>query len=340
MKGKRYNHERIAFKDPITGVKVLQLTSFPTMSMSVASDQNMFSHDSKKLIFLSQRSPQRDAPWDLFIVDSDGSNLTQLTEVDDLGAPALAGDGKTAYFMRGSSLWRVDTHNFEEKEVASLEGAKGIWSSHLSPDGRYFFISMQRAGERLLVRFDIRKGLAEPIAEDWIATANDPKGRGLLCIDSLGKEKTYGLVNYDGELEGVFTKSYDFAHYTLLGPTLRIQGCALPPDRAILTLGLGEEVPTTLVKGHNFWHSSSSLDGKWIVCDTNWPNEGLKLISVEERSVSTLLYPHNSGGHPQWTHAHPFFSPDGRKVLYNSDATGICQIYLAQVPQRLISMHG
>jgi len=343
LKGQRYNHERIARQDSATGVRVLQLTSFPTMSMTIGYTQNIFSEDSSKLIFLSQRTPQRDSPWDLFMVGSDGSGLVQLTGVDDLRSPQLSPDGKTAYYVRGPSLWAVDTQSFQEREVATLEGGSAVYGSHLSPDGRYFFIPMSRASkstdwqqmlkENLLVRFDIRKGVAEPITDNWVATASDPEGKGLMCINFTGKQKVYGFVHYDGVLEGVFTSTHDFAHSTLLGPAVRVQGCALYPERAILMLGLGEEVPKPLVKGPYFWHSSSSRDGKWIVSDTNWPNEGLKLVSVERGSFKTLLYPGNSAGHPQWTHPHPSLSPDGRKVLYNSDATGICQVYVAAIPE-------
>ena len=42
-----------------------------------------------------------------------------------------------------------------------------------------------------------------------------------------------------------------------------------------------------------------------------------------------LCWPGESGGSAGWGHPHPSFSPDGTRVLYNSDATGAGQIYLA-----------
>ena len=43
--------------------------------------------------------------------------------------------------------------------------------------------------------------------------------------------------------------------------------------------------------------------------------------------TSYLLHPRSSFGHSQHTHPHPFQSPDGNVVLFNSDESGLPQIY-------------
>ncbi|HNZ39512.1 MAG TPA: oligogalacturonate lyase family protein, partial [Candidatus Latescibacteria bacterium] len=40
-------------------------------------------------------------------------------------------------------------------------------------------------------------------------------------------------------------------------------------------------------------------------------------------------------GHPQWTHPHPMFTPDGRRIVFNSDRTGIGQVYTVEIPESL-----
>ncbi|MDP6125189.1 MAG: hypothetical protein QGH20_05475 [Candidatus Latescibacteria bacterium] len=89
------------------------------------------------------------------------------------------------------------------------------------------------------------------------------------------------------------------------------------------------------MEGPYFWHSSASIDGEWIIADTNWPNEGLVLVCVKTRRFKTLLDPQTSAGHPQWTHPHPFLSPDRRFVAFGSDWTGVAQVYTAGVPAEL-----
>jgi hypothetical protein len=124
LKGKTYNHERIRRVDAETGIDILQLTSFPTMSHTIGYALSNFSREPSRLIFLSKRYPKRDAPLDLFIVGVDGSGLTQLTECDGLRSPNLSPDESETYFVRDSSLWRVSTGDFREEEIATFEGGK------------------------------------------------------------------------------------------------------------------------------------------------------------------------------------------------------------------------
>lgn len=98
---------------------------------------------------------------------------------------------------------------------------------------------------------------------------------------------------------------------------------------------MGEERPSRIASGPYFWHSGSSLDGEWIVADTNWPDVGLQLVHVPTGRFGPLCFPRSSEGHPQWSHPHPQFSRDAACVLFNSDATGVPQVYLARVPAEL-----
>jgi len=38
---------------------------------------------------------------------------------------------------------------------------------------------------------------------------------------------------------------------------------------------------------------------------------------------------------PSPTHAHPFFDPTAAAVIYQSDRTGICQVYSCRIPESL-----
>ena len=152
-----------------------------------------------------------------------------------------------------------------------------------------------------------------------------------MCGRASGSRHDFWLMDYDGANEKFFTRNA-FAHSSWLGKTGKLQGCARFPSRAVLVATCGQEHPQLLVQGPYFWHSASTLDGEWIISDTNWPDEGLQLINVSTRRFRTLCYPLSSEGHPQWTHPHPSFSPDGELVLFNSDRTGVAQIYLATIP--------
>jgi hypothetical protein len=337
-KGQTYSHERVRLEDPETSVGGWQLTSFPSHSMHLGYLQNSFTPDARTLLFVCQRSAARDAPWDLFRVDTDGLNLTQLTDADDARAAVLGPGGEAAYLCRGGSLWRVTLADAREEEVArcdDVEEAMGL-SGYLAHDGAYYFARAQlKGGAPGVARFALDGSESRIIRRGADAGFHgvDSTGLGIAAVVVRDGREVFVRYDYDGAGERTLGPNV-FAHSSWLSGTGMIQGCALPPQRAVLLMPEGEE-PKPLVEGHYFWHSGSSYDGRWIVADTNWPNEGLWLISVEARRAARLCRTPNTAGHPQWGHPHPTFSPDGRLVAFNSDPHGVGQVFVAEVPGAL-----
>ncbi len=341
-------NERIETTDVATGVRVVQLTSYPVPSTCFFYCNQNFTPDGRTLILLSQREARRNAPWDLWRVDADGANLTQMTELDDAGGYVLSRDGRHVYYQRGGSLWRVGMDDLREEEMLHHGSAATGGHGFLSADGAYYYTAAQTPGNSgrldparpagiLRVRTDGSESvLIEP--PDGLALtlhSSSPGGPWLLGISVADGAKTYHLLDLDANPLGVFTRSHDFAHCTFLGREPVLQGCALPPGRQVERLGVGDETPGVIARGPYFWHSGASLDGQWIVADTNWPDEGLQLIHVPTGRFRRLCLPRSSEGHAQMTHPHPQLSPDGRAVLFNSDRTGVPQVYLARVPDDL-----
>jgi hypothetical protein len=335
-KGKTYPSERVHFRDARTGTPILQITNFPTISWALSYAVRTFTPDSRRFLFLSQRAASRDAPFDVFRVDTDGSNLVQLTESEGLSGYAMSLDGSTMLFMRGGSLWTLDLETFSETEIGHYAdgcAAGGV----LSPDGQYYYSSIPREGERTtFVRF-ATDGSTEPIATDWPVSgacvhSADPGGSGVLCYHThKTKIRSHSLIGRDLENLGEFEGSHRFAHISWLGSTGKVQGCALPPDRALLMCALDDLEPTVITQGPYFWHSCGLPGADWIIADTNWPDRGLQLVHVPTGRYAPLCYPESTESYPQWTHPHPQFSPDGRHVLYNSDRRGISQVYMAVI---------
>jgi hypothetical protein len=348
-KGQTYSMERIQREDPRTGsarkasaraIAFLQLTSFPVASWPFpyfyTNLTNGFTADSRTIVFCSLRSCRRDSPFDLFRVDVDGDNLVQLTERDIVGAVVFSGSQRLVYFFDAGTLWSVHLDTFAEEEVAHADVGLQRWSwGYLSPDDRWYFVkAVNSKGEYVLLRLatDGTDAQIIHVGDDWNLHSIDPRGQGLFILVPESEGRGLLLVGFSGGVAARYGRSERFAHSSPLGKSGVFQACAMPPGRAVLTLGVKEGEPKTLVEGPYFWHSSGSLDGEWIIADTNWPNEGLQLVCVETRRFRTLLHPENSAGHPQTTHAHPQFSPDGRFVLFNSDRTGIAQMYVAEIP--------
>ncbi len=98
---------------------------------------------------------------------------------------------------------------------------------------------------------------------------------------------------------------------------------------------------------------TSGIDGSLIVCDTTCPDVGLRLIDPATGAHRPLCYPRSSNGGSQWaftvpadddaadestygpqeSHPHPSFHPDGARVVYTSDRTGVSQVYVVDLPR-------
>jgi len=97
--------------------------------------------------------------------------------------------------------------------------------------------------------------------------------------------------------------------------------------------------PTSRFPGHIQCNSDGSLgvaDGAHLEPDDgdgrNWI--GLSRY-VGGRAIVHRLCRHDTSGKTQNSHGHPIFSPDDRWVLYTSDKGGTCNVYMAEVPERL-----
>jgi oligogalacturonide lyase len=95
------------------------------------------------------------------------------------------------------------------------------------------------------------------------------------------------------------------------------------------------------------WHPMVDPQGRSMVADTTFPDQGLFLFSAaggDEPQLLCLSGSSNQGKHwnadhcpyddgpvevyaPQSTHPHPNFSPDGRWVVFTSDRSGHAQVY-------------
>ena len=65
-------------------------------------------------------------------------------------------------------------------------------------------------------------------------------------------------------------------------------------------------------EGRGFWHCNGSADGRWAVGD----NFAGSIYLIDRRTGETMLLSTDHKMRPD--HAHPTFSPDGKKILIQS----------------------
>ena len=98
----------------------------------------------------------------------------------------------------------------------------------------------------------------------------------------------------------------------------------------------GHSAATFVAEGLHFMHISASPDGRFFVVDDNRTGR-LYLGCLATRRVLPFCDTNASCGSPQYTHTHPYITPGNRHVIFNSDRTGITQVYAAVVPQDFLA---
>ena len=265
-KGRTYPTERINRTDPVTGRRMLQLTSFPTTCMHLPywyrTLTNGFTADSRALVLRCMRSGDRDAPWDLFRVDVDGANLTQLTERDRTGGIAVSPTRGVVYFYEAGTLFSVDLDTLAEEEIAHGDVGPSDWGGAIppggdftwgivTPDDAWYFIPAHDAnGRQIILRYatdgsDVR---VFDTGDDRMLHSAPPDGRGVLLMTREADRHRLVLSDVDGNTVARYGFNV-FAHSTPLGRTGLHQGCGLPPVKAILTMAEGQDDPEPLVEG-------------------------------------------------------------------------------------------
>ncbi|HUS06125.1 MAG TPA: hypothetical protein VMZ52_07515 [Bryobacteraceae bacterium] len=353
--------------DRVTGARIRQITSHPSINHPTYFLQSSFLPDGASLIFTSYRT----GAAQLFQAGFPTGPLRQITEGPAIHpfSPAIDRAGTGVYFVRGGSVWHVVLASGAEREIVSFAGGQ-LGECSLSADGEWLTAAIkQGTGQGIAVgRADgsqwrivpfprtVIHPQFHPVEQNWILFAGDPAprmfrvrrdGTGLECLHEHGNDEF-------------------IVHETFLGSTGDIVFTVWP--RLLCRMDWTTRGIRT-IRECNAWHIAANRAGSKVLCDTNHPDRGLFLIDAAsgvERHIC-MSDASNQGSQwltsryalpadfaaarsdakagalswmetatdtvygPQWTHPHPSFSHDERHVAFASDRTGITQVYVADL---------
>lgn len=345
--------------------RLVQLTSAPIIS-DMPRPCQAFTPDGRRLVFTRRPAPY--GSRELWLADFGSGALQQLTVQDDAVAPAMSPDGRCVYFLNGHSpvelrrVW-LDSLKVETVAAARVEGPALDAGSVRGDGGAY--VATAYLGDQTwgLLRFELGSGHAHIIEQGpALHTARaqyDPGGeRRLLVAESRGALAVHpavlpvpplGLGLTARVLDDSGTRDLPVAlggtdldllvtNPCWVGTTGRVLGALMhrdAPDRAfgadrIVATTPGEEERVVVGYGHSYAHPSVSRDGRWWVCDEADTGD-LYLGSTWTGRAVQLVRTGASWGTPGYTRPRPMLSPDGSRVAYISDATGVPQLYVARV---------
>jgi len=356
------------WRDPDSGVLKLRLTSLPFVDTHIYPETPVSSLDGKRFVWrrvdpYANSSGGGSGVGHYWIAEIDTLRIRQITDEPDAGCPLYTPNGDAMFYSVGRAIVRMDPATFERQRLCEIPETFGVMGAirTISADGRRALFSVRggvgavdlhsgeariaftrddcvnahaqycrQPGSRL-VSIQVNDG-AEFDADDNMTRLVGDNGASLWVANDDGTNAT--RLNVGGSpLEHVQ------GHQCWLGQTTRKITTLHRRDRAdqpwvqdrIVTIGPDDEHYDIVGEGEGFTHIHTTRDGRYWVSDCN------RTARVFVGSVKTGRYRLfvNTGatfGSHQSTHPHPFFLGDDRAIGWNSDETGVAQVYVARIP--------
>ncbi len=361
-KGSIYPPEAVERHDPRTGAWVRQVTCHPSIHHHPFYYLPAYDDAMRWLVFASTRAG---APQ-IFVEERASGHLVQVTDRVDLNDWSIhpSHDGRFVYFTAGNGAWRVDIETQREEQLAGFDtvsireagmvaGAMG--TTTLSRDDRWWAFPVKHGSVARFHVIDTETGIDTVILErDTVCHPQfHPDDPTWLRYGGPYHDRIWVIRRDGSENRLIYRREVAKKEWI-------VHECWLPGTREILTSNwphgvIGIDIDSGRVRpvcSFNAWHPMLNRTGTQMVADTKNPDRGLQLFNPRDRvgTPRTLCFPgaSNAGEHwnlghcpyddgvkdvyaPQHTHPHPNFSPDGRLVVFTSDASGHAQVHEVRV---------
>lgn len=357
--------------DPHCGAAVKQVTSGVAIHTQIYGEVPYVDPSSRWFIYTKQHDTH--GPMEIWRADLQRDWQTPVCDnVNGISGMAMSPDQRYFFCVRRHD---ADTFELVRTDIETLDQAEWLYTGQpfprsmgsMSPDGRTYITATVLAPKRFgVAKFDLETGSREVIHEGpEICNAHpqvEPgKGERILVQHNRGCEfdeqervtrlvgdigATLYLIDIDGGgyQELPVGKPYTHpvqGHQCWVGSTGDVLlTIASPRQDAIeegnlLVLRPGEDAARVAAKGYYYCHPNASRDGRFFVSDT--AGEVLLVVgSLRTGRTQVLCESGASLGRPQYTHPHPYLTPDCRWVIYNSDRTGVPQVHAVRVPDGLL----
>lgn len=351
--------------DPAAGAKITQLTSQPVVSHDIYPEQRFTSADGRRVAIA--REPFG-GPGEIWVCDM--QSKMRVARVCEGRALAANSHLNAVYYLTGedetATLMRLDLAALEVEELLRFPEGMAPRKAAVSPDERWLVYGPfnVRDGIYSLRVVEFATGEDNVLCEvaDMFNPHHqfDPANTGRLLVQvnrGGGFSASDGAMRLAGETgttliivdvpsgditplpAGVPHTPQISGHLCWAGKTGRVLFTRAPGvhDSLLETTGVysaipGEDAAGSLALGEPFNHIAATEDGRFFVVD-NYRDQSISVGSVETGGVLKLCDSHTHQGSPQYTHVHPYMTPDQQYVIFNSNASGVPQVHAAHIPE-------
>ena len=359
---------------PESGAPIRMCTSAAALTHDVYCEQPYCSEDGNRLAMLRFFDPDWSAPRDLLVYDINRYRVTKLlTDVNGIANAAWSGVlFVTAGRGEDARLYRVDLNTLERSELFPTADLPGGGFASVSADSRWGLSSKQISDENFgIFKTDLQSGRSQLIHQspdicnphlqfrlynasrvlvqenrggrvdfktgDTIIACDPKRGVGLYSIAADGSDRkdfpigpphsprTTGHECWIGDTDRVLVTTAEAA--TIDGRT-----------GSVFEVSHDKPKPRVVFEAKNCWnHISASRDGRFFVTDCyEIPGVPILVGSIKTGKTKVICHARTTGGGGQYSHAHPYLTSHNKHVVFNSDRTGLAQVYIATLPDGLL----
>lgn len=329
--GKDWSVERSSYLDPVTQLRVWEITKGPGASDNLYFHFSNFTADNRHLIFVSDRTGSSQ----LYRAEIESGRIVQLTDGPALNARAACPDPANArrlYVLRGPEVFALDILDFNTRRIGEVPRpyVGGFQQPTLSGDGKWMALTKQRdaanweiglmnieTGQyRTVVTQGFRIGHVQHSPTDpiifyvWETGGYAPQRTWLVNDDGTGNRPFYARTDpktwFTPLKEWVTHEAWvkETGEMTMVNDKLGVMLVA-PDGQA------------RLVREGNYWHAAARPDGKFLVLDDM---QG-RLWLTEAATGNTRLLATGIRDQIRSVHAHASFDRLGRYVQFHSGRT-------------------
>ncbi len=301
-----------------------------------------FSPDGKQIAFSSDRDGYRES--EIYVMDADGSNVRRLTHSPGWdGSPAWSLDGKWIYFYSqrnaAPGIYRMKADGKEQTRIVS--GA--ALSPAVMPNGRIAYAAQQNGRWIILSANEDGKDVRyeSDMQHEYWAPAFDLKTGHMICqgTGDLGNAPMLqspipGPFLVDNQARAQLAdRTLELWAVRGTFPTLDPMGKRLAfaeHFERILTSELdGSNQRVIFEHGHDpVWRPVWSKDGQWIACAVGptfgKPSDRVDIWKFRPDGTGAVNLTAGSDAN----NGFPYFSPDGKLIVFRSGRDGNHEIYL------------
>ena len=345
------------WSDPESGATIVQLTSRAVTSSNVHMEQRFASADGQRIVI--QRFPFGRSP-EVWVCDLSRRLMLRIGE----GKVLTASHSRNAVYYvvldadkAEARLMRLDLADLSARVAFRFGKGQAPRKGAVSADERWFVGGPFPVGDDVyrLIRIDLQSGKAATLCEIrdmWNPhlqiDPGDPR-RLLLQINRSGQtadgasEATLAIVDVaTGDVKplpvGRPHTPLLSGHETWAGRSGRVIFTVAPGspkspliDRGVYAISAGDDQAQPIALGQPFNHLAVSDDGRFFIVD-NHRTQDIFVGSIASGMLQKLCGSRTRQGRPQSSHAHPYMTPDNRYVIFNSNVTGVAQVYAASIP--------